>query len=216
VDEKAPVGVDGTPPARPLLSAVRRHAVVVVVVLAVALGGGWLVTQLMPTTYATQTTVLLRPQPDGEAVSVAEAAALVEQQVATYAALVTTPAVLDPAIQRAGVDTDAAELAEQVSATAVPQTTLIQIEVEGDDARQTAELAAGVAGSLIDTVSQQSQVGSQSLVSGQVVEEPLVPEDPDSPRLALNLAVALALGVAVSAAVVALRERTSSQPTRGR
>ncbi|WP_432524049.1 YveK family protein [Kineococcus sp. SYSU DK006] len=201
---------DGAVPAqvrRPAAGeTVRRHGVVVGAVVLLSLLAGWGTTQAIPETYTTQTKVLLRAQAEDGAVSVADAAAYVADQADTYAALVETPTVLDPAISAAGSDVDSATLAERVSASVVPQTTIVDVDVSAPRAREAAELAGAVARSLVDQVSTQSEVGGQALMTGVVVEEPLIPTDPESPNLLVNLAVALAIGLAVSAAVVALRE----------
>lgn len=191
---------------RTVPEVLRQHGVVVAVTLVVALAGGWLVTQLVRPVYETRATVFLQPQTDGEVVSIADAATFATEQAQTYAALVLTPAVLDPAIARSGVDTDSVTLAEDLQVSVVPLTTLIQVEVSAEGAREAAELASAVAVSLVAQVEAQSEVAGQTLLTGTVVEEPLVPEEPASPRPLLNLALALAIGIAVSGVAVALRE----------
>ncbi|GAA4979979.1 hypothetical protein [Kineococcus glutinatus] len=185
--------------------ALRRHGAVVALILLVACAVGVVVTLLMPARYVTETKVMLMPQADASAVSASDTASL----VFTYAALAETSSVLDPAISAAGVDTDSATLAEDVSASTVPLTSIITIEVGAPAALEAAELANAIAASLIDRIGERSVVGGQALLTGDVVEEPLVPEAPDSPKTYLNVAVALVVGFAVSGAVVAAREASA-------
>lgn len=188
------------------LAGLRRHAVTTVAVLLVSGGAAWAVTALTPPTYESQAVVQLRAQTDGAAVSATEAASLAANEVATYAALATTQSVLDPAIRSSGVAIDTVDLAEQVQVAQVPLTNLITIDVQADGARDAAELASAIATTLVERAQTDSTVGGGSLLSGAVVTDPVVPDEPASPRLLLNLAVGLAVGLAVAGAVVAVRE----------
>ena len=193
-------------PRRSPLAGLRRHALTTFAVLLVSGGAAWAVTALTPPTYESQAVVQLRAQTDNQTVSASEAASLAANEVATYAALATTQSVLDPAIRTSGVAIDAVDLAEQVQVTQVPLTNLITIDVEADGARDAAELASAVATTLVERAAADSTAGGQSLLSGAVVTDPVVPDEPSSPRLLLNLAVGLAVGLAVAGAVVAVRE----------
>ncbi|MEZ0491229.1 YveK family protein [Kineococcus sp. TBRC 1896] len=203
---QSPLESSATPNGHRRDPGTRRTAAVAVgiVVLAIVLGAA--VTALLPRTYAAESKVLLRPAPEGT-VPAAEAVALATAQVDTYAALATTPTVLDPAIDAAGVDTDSATLAEDTSATPVPKTTIITITVSAGQAREAAELSNAVAENLLTQVGTQSTVAGQAVMTGEVVERPLVPEAPTSPRLLLNLLAAAAVGLAVAGVFVWLRLR---------
>lgn len=195
----------GRPPAirrRRLLGA---DVLVVVVAVVLALAGGYAATRLTPVTYEASAKVLLAPSPDGDAASAGQAADLVAAQVPTWAALARTPAVLDPAVEASGLDLASTQAVDDVDATALAATSIIEVTAAGASAQDAAALASATATSLVDQVEQRSTIGGTALVTGSVVEQPAVPTAPASPRLLLNLAVALAVGLAVGLAVVVAR-----------
>lgn len=198
------------PPSAPPAANRRRRllgADVLVVVLAVvlALAGGYAATRLTPVTYEASAKVLLAPSPDGDAASAGQAADLVAAQVPTWAALARTPAVLDPAVEASGLDLASTQAVDDVDATALAATSIIEVTAAGASAQDAAALASATAASLVDQVEQRSTIGGTALVAGSVVEQPAVPATPASPQLLLNLAVALAVGLAVGLAVVVAR-----------
>ncbi len=213
-------GLAAAPPApadRP--SATRRRrllgadVLVVVVAVVLALAGGYAATRLTPVTYETSAKVLLAPSPDGDASSAGQAADLLAAQVPTWAALAQTPAVIDPAVEASGLDLASTEVVDDVDATALAATSIIELTAAGASAQDAAALASAAATSLVDQVEQRSTIGGTALVTGSVVEQPAVPTAPASPRLLLNLAVALAVGLAVGLAVVVARRALVARRT---
>lgn len=200
-------------------SATRRRrllgadVLVVVVAVLLALAGGYTATRLTPVTYEASAKVLLVPSPDGEASSAGQAADLVAAQVPTWAALAQTPAVVDPAVEASGLDVASTEAVDDVDATALASTSIIEVTAAGASAQDAAALASATATSLVDQVEQRSTIGGTALVSGSVVEQPAVPTTPASPRLVLNLAVALAVGLVVGLAVVVARRALVARRT---
>ncbi|TFV64674.1 hypothetical protein E4P41_00035 [Geodermatophilus sp. DF01-2] len=206
---------------REVLHVVRQSWLIIVATVVVALAAGWAVTTITPASYEAETQILVTPavSPDtgGNAV---QAAALVSDQVATYAALAETPAVLDPAIERSGVDVVTNDLVEDVSAEVIPQTSIILLTVAAESATDAAELANAIAASLIEQLEGTGSAGSTPTDSaiqatGTVVAPPEIPEDPDSPDLVVNLIVAFAIGLVVAFLVIVFRQALAAG-TRGR
>ncbi|MFB9375710.1 hypothetical protein ACFFKU_17660 [Kineococcus gynurae] len=192
-------------PGRAPRSFLRSTAGLMALVMVVAVVGGLLITLVLPKTYTTEAQVLLRPRVSSAEVTVTQVATMIGEQSATYAALVGTPTVLDPAIAASGADTDSATLQDEVTSTVVPNTNLIEIDASAADAQAAAQLTKAIADSLVTQIGEQSQVAGEPLVEGVVVEEPLVPTAPSSPSLPLNLAISLAIGLAVCGGIVAVR-----------
>lgn len=197
---------------RDVLHVIRRSWAIIVAAVVTALLAGWAVTALLPPTYETQAQVLVRPAVSGEGENLAQASAYVAGQVATYAALAETPAVLDPAISRSGVEVASTELVDDVTAEVVPDTSLITITVEAGTPTDAAELANATALSLIEQIEAQTPVQAAVTVTGSIVEVPAIPERPASPLLLLNLALALGIGLVVAFGVVVVRQALSAGP----
>ncbi|WP_336033514.1 hypothetical protein [Geodermatophilus sp. FMUSA9-8] len=192
---------------RGVVRVVRRNLLVLLACLVAGAAAGWGVAAATPVTYETETKVVFTALVDpAAAVPVTQAATLVADQVPTYAALATTPSVLDPAIAASGADVASTELVEDVTAEVVPQTTIVAITVTADSARGAAELANAISASLIEQVQGQSPDGSPVSATGSVVQAPEIPTSPASPLLLLDLVVGLAAGLLVGFLVVVTRQ----------
>ncbi|OMQ16639.1 hypothetical protein A7K94_0201115 [Modestobacter sp. VKM Ac-2676] len=205
---------------REVLRVIRDSWLIIVATVAVALVAGWAVTAIAPARYETETMVLVSPTlPAGSDANVVQAATLVNEQVATYAALAETPSVLDPAIESSGVDVASTELVDDVAAEVVPQTSLILLTVEAGSGQDAAELANAISASLIEQI-EGPGVGVDAAVgavgaTGTVVAAPEIPTNPSSPDLLVNLLVALAVGLVVSFLVIVFQQALAAAP-RGR
>jgi capsular polysaccharide biosynthesis protein len=189
---------------RDVLGVIRRSWLVLLVCVLVALGVGWGLTAVSPVTYETETKVLVNPAVSaGGDVNITQAAAVVADQIPTYAALAMTPSVLDPAIAASGVDVSSTTLIDDVTAAPIPDTSIIVLTVQADSGQDAASLANAISASLIEQV--ESQGGAVG-VDASVVEDPEIPDDPASPRLLINLAAAFAVGLLVAFLVIVFRQ----------
>lgn len=200
---------------RDILLVIRRSWLIIVAALVAAVAGGWAITEATPPTYETQAAVLVAPAP-GDAVSMAQASSFISNQVATYAALAETPAVLDPAIELSGAQVASTELVDSVSSELVPDTSIIRVTVWGSSAQEAAELANAIAATLIEQIEQQTPADGAVQVTGSVVESPAVPTTPVSPDLTFNLAIALALGLLVAFVTIVFRQALAVGSSRTR
>jgi capsular polysaccharide biosynthesis protein len=191
---------------REVLQLTGRNWFIVVAAVVAALAGGAIITAVSPQSYETKAAVLVIPAGSGDANSMAQAASFVSNQVATYAALAETPAVLDPAIEKSGVRIASTDLVDDVTSELVPNTSIINLTVDAGSAREAAELANAIAASLIDKIEAQTPVDSPVRVTGSVVESPEIPDTPSSPNLILNLLLALAVGLLVAFLAIIFRQ----------
>lgn len=198
---------------RDVLRALRRNWPVLLVAAVFGAAAGWGVAAATPERYETQTKVLITPDvPAAAGGAGPQAAELVSDRMETYAALVQTPVVLDPAIESSGVDVASTALADDVTATVVPRTTILTITVSADSGQDAAELANAISASLVDQVEDSAPAGSPLAATGSVVEAPVVLTEPTSPDLRLHVAIGLAAGLVVGFLVAAAREALAADP----
>lgn len=130
-------------------------------------------------------------------------------QMASYAALVTTPAVLDPVIATLSLDTTATQLATDISATPTAETVILDVTVTRTDPQSAADIANAVAtqlGSVVRELSPTSPGGSPA-VDVTTVAQAAPATAPSSPKTVRNAALGLAGGLLVGVALVLVRER---------
>lgn len=134
--------------------------------------------------------------------------------VQSYARVVALPVVLDPVIEDLALDTDAAGLAEHVSATADLDSLILRINVTDADPARAAKISNAVATRLVATVddlnpsralptptpsagpgtpSEPETTGAR--LRGQIVSQAVPPRSPIWPRTGLMIGVGLGLGL---------------------
>ncbi len=171
---------------------------VVVAATLAGLGVALLVTLLQPSTYrATGTLVLTREgRAPGDDPTLAPA---------TKAALdlLETRGVAESVAANLRLDDSAEDLLDRIAADADPQSSLLQVSVEGDERQSARRIAQEVAE--VFTVLYNTRFGPGVTVS--IWEAPAAEQDRVSPRLARNLAFGAAAGALVGLALGSLRRR---------
>lgn len=162
------------------------------------------------------TTQLFVSTPGGNTSDLLQGSSFTQRQVATYADLMTTRAVLQPVIDRLDLGLSASELAKSVSATVPPGTVLIDISVLDTSPEQAATLANEIGGQFTQTVHDLESVDGSSPVKATVVEPAEVPQSPVSPSPARNVAVAIALGIVSGLGVALLKDILDTRITSER
>lgn len=126
-----------------------------------------------------------------------------QNRVTSYVSLVTSPRILQAVATEVGLPGGAGRLAGQVSASAPPQTVLINITATDGNPHQAAEIANSAAEELIKGV---ASVEDVSLVELSVFQQAQPPVSPSSPRPMTNLALGLIAGLVIALALAFLRE----------
>jgi len=131
-----------------------------------------------------------------------------QQRVKSYADVITTPKVLDPVIKTLKLDTTAAKLGTQITATVPLDTVLIEVAVTNTNPRVAAEVADAVGTQFTSTVADLESVtkGTSSPVKVTVVSTPTVPTTPISPKPTRNLALGVVLGLLLGIGLALLRD----------
>jgi succinoglycan biosynthesis transport protein ExoP len=198
---------------REQLLVLRRRwpSVVTVALLAVLLTGA--ASLLATPTYRATASLFFSLDSAASANELAQGATFTRDQMASYATLATTPAVLDPVISRLELDTDVSTLAGQVSATAGDGTVILNVSVTHTSPEQAARIANTVAETLTNVV---EAVGprdgqSRSALRGTVVSPAATPRYATSPNTRLNVAAGLIAGLLLGVALAVLRENLDTR-----
>jgi len=126
--------------------------------------------------------------------------------VQSYAALASMPVVLNPVIERLGLQTTAKALSRSISADTPLDTVIIQISARGDTATRAADVSNAVAEQLSTTIKQLSPQSSQGeAVNVEVVAPADTPAFPIAPRKRLIVLTMLLAGLVAGTVLALLR-----------
>jgi non-specific protein-tyrosine kinase len=182
----------------------RWKLITVVTLLAAGISAG-LTARITPM-YASSVTFFVSAQAKTiDPASAYQGSLLSEQQVQSFAQLLTGPALARSVIADLGLLATPAQIGAQISARPIPQTVLLTATVTDRSARQ-AWLIAGSVGrqfpGLIAAL-ERPPTGGAPTVRVAVVASAALPASPVSPHAARNVALALALGLLAGIAIAA-------------
>ncbi|MGF2948878.1 polysaccharide biosynthesis tyrosine autokinase [Microbacterium alcoholitolerans] len=191
---------------RDYLHVLRKYAVLIVITTLVGVGAAAVWSLTRTPMYTAASTVYVSTQTGESVAELQQGQTFTQARVATYAALATTPVVIDPVITELNLDATAAVQASRVTATAQTGTNLITITVTDADPAQAAEISNAIAGSLTTTVESLDTLDGQesSPVRLTRVKNALPPSQASSPNVPLNLVLGLLLGLAAGVGVAML------------
>lgn len=195
------------------LRVLRKHWVSVIATLVVGLGVALLACILMTPVYSASARVFLTVDSGASAGELNQGSVYAENQVKSYAQVVTAPVVLQPVIDRLGLDSTAGNLADRVTTSVPPGTAIVNIDVSGTDPVQTANIANDIARQLmvvVDELSPQAENGSKS-VKASIITPASVPTEWTSPRVLLNLGLGALAGLFLGVGQAVLRFRLDTR-----
>ena len=195
------------------VGVVRRRWRWIVAAVLVCLLGALVHTQLSPKSYRATTEVFFTLQYGNSAADLVQGATYTQNQVASFARLATTPAVLGPVVDELGLDVAVPELARRVEAAAPVDTVLVEITVTESSAAASARVADAVAASLAAVVEDLAPEDAEGrpTVSAATVTPAQQPDGPASPDPLLDLAVGLAVGLLLGGALAWVRDAVDSR-----
>lgn len=164
-------------------------------------------------TYRAETELFVAIQGTGSIQELQQGNTFSQARVQSYVETVTSPLVLQPAIDSLGLELSADELSSQVTATADINTVLINISVTDGSPVQAAAIAQAVASSLVKAVDglEKPTTGGASPVSLSVIKPAVAPAAPTSPNTRMNLLFGVALGAAIGVGTSLLRSSLDSR-----
>lgn len=188
----------------------RRWRFVTVCVL-LGLAGALTVTALTPRTY-TATAQLFVATSDADSDGAYQGGLFTQQRVKSYTRIVSSPTVLNGVISELGLHTTARQLAENISAQAPLDTTLVDIRVEDPSATRAQAIADETAVQFTKYIAavEGSSADAPPLVKASVVGGSEPPSTPTSPRPELNVAIGLLTGIVVGFGGAVLRNSFDS------
>lgn len=159
--------------------------------------------------YEAQSKIYVSVQSDTQATGdLLQGTNFAQQNMATFAELATTESVLTPVSEELALDRTNAALAEQVNVTAPADSTLLNITVTDEDPELAAAISNEVGAQLKTLVEEEleaPQSDDESPVQINTVQSASAPDDPVSPRIAVNLLLGLLLGFAIGVGIAILR-----------
>lgn len=190
------------------LHVLRRRWVSVVLVTLVALLGGLAYVLTAPVTYQASASAFFSLTTGNSADDLVQGSTYTQNEVASFAELATSPAVLQPVIDGMGLKTTPSALAQEVQTSVPVGTVIVEVTVTDRSPTRSAQLANEIIRSLstvVVAIAPKDDAGS-STVSATTVSPAQVPRGPSSPNVPLDLAVALVAGLVVGFGVAWLRE----------
>jgi capsular exopolysaccharide synthesis family protein len=185
----------------------RRHWIWLISASLAGLLCGAAASILVPPTYTSETQLFVAIQNSGSVQELQQGNTFSQARVQSYVKTVSTPLVLQPAIDRLGLTTTAEELASRVHAGTDLETVIINIAVTDTSAVQSAATAQAVADSLIEAIDrlEQPKTGGSSPVKLSIVRPAEAPAAPSGPNTKLNLVLGLFFGLVTGILVAVLR-----------
>ncbi|MGO4957013.1 hypothetical protein ACTQ49_07035 [Luteococcus sp. Sow4_B9] len=188
------------------LVVAKRYRLPIILVMLLSIAGAVALGQVGKPKYQATAELLFSVNGGNSATDLNQASTYLDRQMTSYARLVQTPVVLDPAIQRLGGGIDASTLAGMVDTEVPTSTTLLDVTVTADDPARAAQLANEIANSTATVVGDLSPAPKDSgeSVKATVIAPAEVPEVAGGMGLVPRIVMGTLLGLVLSAAIVAL------------
>ncbi len=181
---------------------IRRLWWILVVGLVVGAAGGEVLALLTPRSYQVQSTVVISVLGDGSPSALQSGNVFAIQRAGTYAQLATSRAVLGEVVSQVGPGVTLNDLLSTVTAVAVVDTGIININVVGHDPQLVQEVAVAVPDALASVAKQTDTPGIASTIQITPIDQPLVPTTAYAPQPRLSILVGAAIGLLVALAVI--------------
>ena len=130
------------------------------------------------------------------------------QRVASYADLVDGRELSMRVIQDLGLQVDAEELSEQITATVVPETVNLEIAVQDENPALAREIAASTSQQLIALIDElETPPGrANAPIKASVIDSASLPDSPVSPQPLRNIGLGVVLGLLLGLGLAVMRE----------
>lgn len=185
------------------LLVIRKRWISILVVTAASVTAAFGLTLAQTPTYEAHSQLFVSVKGGSTATDVTQGNMFAQNRVTSYVSLATSPRVLQAVADELGLRAGAGQLAGRVTASAPPQTVLIDITAVDANPAQAAKIANSTAEELIKGV---ASVEDVSLVKLSVFEQAQPPSHASSPKPMTNMTLGLVLGLMLALAIAFLRE----------
>ena len=192
---------------REQILVLRRNWMLIVSFALIGLITAGAASLIMPKAYTAKSSLFVSTQSVETSAELQQGSVFALTRVQSYVNLISKPQVLDPVIEKLGLNTTASELAKNVKSSTSRNTVIIEIEAVDPSPQRAAEIANEVVTSLITSVAdlERPTNGQPSPVRLTSVDTAQVPTGPSSPKTSLNLLLGLLYGLAAGLVVAILR-----------
>ena len=192
---------------RDYMRILRRNWILIVSSALLGVLTASLFTLMIAPKYTATTRLFVATQSSGSVQELQQGNTFTQARVKSYVETVSTPAVLQPAIDSLGLDVSPLELSQSVDASADLNTVIITISAFSDSPVQSAAIAQAIGDSLVETVEQLESpaVGGISPVKLSVITPAVAPSAPSSPDAPLNVITGFLVGLAIGLGLALLR-----------
>lgn len=198
---------------RDYLRAFRARWIIVVCFVILGVGGGAVLSFLATPSYTSTAGVYFSLPYGNTSSDLSQGSNYTQSQMASYAELSTTPAVLNPVIRQLKLDTTPGRLAGSIAAVSSTQTVIVSIAASDPSPTQAAAIANSVAAEL-DVVARSlapTRSDGRSTVHATVVAPAIVPSAATSPKKTRNLIAGLIGGLFLGLLGALVRDRLDSR-----
>ena len=198
---------------RDYLHAFRARWVVVVCFVILGVGAGAALSFLATPSYTSTARVYFSLPYGNTSSDLSQGSNYTQSQMASYAELSITPAVLNPVIKRLNLDTTPGRLAGSITAVSSTQTVIVSISVNDTSPTQAAAIANSVAAELDVVARSLAPTGAdgKSTVEATVVTPATVPSAPTTPKKTRNLVAGFIGGLFLGLVGAVARDRLDSR-----
>ncbi len=177
-------------------------------VIGLLFGGaaGAVMALLTTPTYTSGTQLFVTTTDSASTAAAFQGSQFTHDRVASYVEVLTSERLADRVVSALGVDLSPEELQQQIDATAVPDTTVLDLQVTDSSPRRARDLAATVASEFTSLVEEVEATTTRFPDPAQppittvpvkvtVLQVPEVPDAPTSPNLVSNIATGVLIGL---------------------
>lgn len=190
------------------LEVLRRHLLGVVVAVVLCAGSALTLSWLATPSYTATAGLFFSLQNASTAGDLVSGGTFTRDQMASFATLATTPAVLGPVVDDLDLPTDAAGLRDRVAVETPNGTVFLEITVTDGSPARAADIANAVADQLTAVVAEvaPADTDGRATVRVRTVTPAAVPEFASSPDTRLNVLAGVLAGLALGVLHALLRE----------
>lgn len=194
---------------REVLAALRAAWWLPVVGLVVGGAAALLVSLLQTPLYTSSTQLFVSTRDTASTSEAFQGSQFSQQRVTSYARLIAGEELAGRVVERLDLDAAPDDLSDQITATAVTDTVLIDVTVTDPSAEQAQRIAGAVGDEFTSLVTEleSPDEGGVSPVKVTVTDQPEVASAPSSPQTSRNVALGLLVGLLVGAGLAIVRVR---------